>query len=51
MSHQEKQKRKADELLHQSLISKSNGDLESALQLLNQVISLAQKEGLKTYPY
>lgn len=51
MSHQEKQKRKADELLHQSLISKSNGDLESALQLLNQAISLAQKEGFETYPY
>lgn len=51
MSHQENPKRKADELLHQALNSKFNGDFESALQLFDRAISLAQKEGFETYPY
>ena len=51
MADQENPKKEADELLHQSLISKFNGDLENALKLLDQAISLAHKEGFEAYPY
>jgi len=50
MAEPENAQRRANTRIIQAKKSKSRGDLEKGLELINEAISLAEKEGLDPYP-